>query len=135
MPSQEEMRKMTDRGVCPICGNGPYHAVGSHVAKMHGIRAAELREMIGVNRSYAFVSPETSKRMSESYDKERGKALREARKRGELEWMKTRNRTTAGRQANVKALVEYNKVASAIRRQWREAENSTDPSTGSAGRK
>lgn len=43
--------------VCPFCGEGPFVVVASHVYRMHGITARDLRNMLGLYASKSICDP------------------------------------------------------------------------------
>lgn len=61
---EARMRAQILEGMCPICGRGPWKSPAVHTARMHGVGAAELREMAGLNRRTPITSPETHEMFS-----------------------------------------------------------------------
>ncbi|WP_418060764.1 hypothetical protein [Pimelobacter simplex] len=49
-PSTAALRRAIEANLCPFCSAGPYKSLGSHTAKAHGVSAAELRVMSGLDR-------------------------------------------------------------------------------------
>lgn len=49
-PSTEAMAASVEANICPFCAAGPYKSLGLHTHRAHGVSAAELREMTGLER-------------------------------------------------------------------------------------
>lgn len=47
---------LVEAGFCPFCGEGPFRVVASH-SRMHGVRALELRDLLGIPRSRTICDP------------------------------------------------------------------------------
>ena len=60
-PSQDALRRAIQSETCPFCGGGPYKNLGLHTNIAHGISAAELREMSGLDRVCAEALSMTSR--------------------------------------------------------------------------
>lgn len=58
-----EIREYLAIDCCPICGEGPWKAVASHL-RTHGYRADEVKRWAGINRTVALISTEYRDRKS-----------------------------------------------------------------------
>lgn len=61
----EEIREAIINGYCPFCMAGPFHSVAAHTALKHGIKAYDLREMAGLQKTAVIVSEELHRKISQ----------------------------------------------------------------------
>jgi hypothetical protein len=71
-PSQHALREFIESQTCPWCAAGPFQVLATHTFKVHGVSAAELRDLAGLTRS-ASVCSETHAAMCA--DRGRGRPL------------------------------------------------------------
>lgn len=62
----EDWLDAVERGLCPVCGAGPYGIVATHVNKAHGIDRFQLKDILGVTYRTPLCDPLTSAKMSQS---------------------------------------------------------------------
>jgi len=59
-PSSAALRAYIDAQRCPWCDRGPFKSLAVHTNKVHGVPAAELRELADLTRYAPLCAPETS---------------------------------------------------------------------------
>ncbi len=53
-------------GYCPYCSKGRFKNVLAHISKIHGIKAVELKDSLGLTRRHSFTSETTKHKQRES---------------------------------------------------------------------
>lgn len=53
-----DQRDAAYQGFCPVCGSGPWQALGKHVARTHGIPARTLKVRLGIPVSHSLDDPQ-----------------------------------------------------------------------------
>lgn len=99
----DEARRMLERQVCPICGEGPWQSPLNHVARKHGIDRFTMRNICGITTTTKVADPELSERFSERGRNADLTHLRDAaRSRKKQRW------TRAGLAKNAATIAEQN---------------------------
>lgn len=60
-PSQHAMRRAVEAGMCPFCGD-QFQNIAAHTNRTHGVDANELKDLMGIPRSYPVCSPDLSEK-------------------------------------------------------------------------
>jgi hypothetical protein len=89
----EEIRRLLEDGICPICGCGPYRVVAGHAHRVHDVDRHVLREMGHLTKSAVICDEDHHLRMVA-----RGKANPDAL-RGSDGCRHPRTLSTAGRES------------------------------------